>query len=108
VHSTGSCCQPVGFIFFAGVVKEWTVICWIGGLIVLAIVDWIGQEGTMLRFQRGNVGVPCELFHYIFGHGEVNIFLFIVPFNVYTAVEVTRPVLNNFICLFSEGIIEVL
>ncbi len=62
----------------------------------------------MLRFQRGNVGLPCELFHYVFWHGEVNKFLSIVPFKVDTAVEVACSVLNNFICLFLEGIIEVL
>ncbi len=50
-------------LFFVGVVEEWTIICGIGGLIVFAVVDRIGQERTMLRFQRGNVGIPCELFH---------------------------------------------
>jgi hypothetical protein len=93
---------------FVGVVDEWTVICWIGGLIVLAVVDRIGREGTMLRLQRGDVGIPRELFHYVFWHGEVNIFLFVVPFKVDTAVVVAHSVLDNFICLFLEGIIEVL
>ncbi len=93
--------------FFTGVIMEWTVICWIEGLIVLAI-DWIGQEGTMLRFQRGNMGIPCELFRYVFWHGEADIFLFIVPCKVDTTVEVACSVLNNFVCLFLEGIIEVL
>jgi hypothetical protein len=95
-------------LFFTGIVEEWTVICWIGGLIVLVIVDWIAREGTMLRFQRGDMGVPCKLFHYVFWHGEVDIFLFIVPFKVDTAVEVNHSVLDNFVCLFLEGIIEVL
>jgi hypothetical protein len=66
--------------FFVGIVEEWTFFCWIGGLIVHALVDRIGQEGTMLRFQRGNMGVPCELFHYVFRHGEVDTFLFVFPF----------------------------
>jgi hypothetical protein len=59
--------------FLSSFVNQWTFICWTRSLIVLAVIDRIGREGTMLWFQRGNVGVPCELLRYIFGHGEVNI-----------------------------------
>ena len=62
----------------------------------------------MFRFQRGNVGIPCDLFHYIFGHGEVDILLLVVPFKVDAAVEVAYAVLDNFICFFAKGIVEVL
>ena len=62
----------------------------------------------MLRFQRGSMGIPCELFHYIFWQGEADIFLFVVSFKVDTAVKAAHSVPNNFVCLFLEGIIEVL
>jgi hypothetical protein len=54
------------------------------------------------------VGIPCELLHYIFGHGEVDILLLVVPFKVDAAVEVTYAVFDNFICFFAKGIVEVL
>ncbi len=62
----------------------------------------------MLWFQRGNVGIPCELLHYIVGHGEVNILLLVVPFKVNATVEVPYAVFDNFICFFAKGIVEVL
>ncbi len=62
----------------------------------------------MLWFQRGNVGIPCELLHYIFGHGEVDILLLVVLFKVDAAVEVAYVVFNNFICLFVKGVVDVL
>jgi hypothetical protein len=39
--------------FLSSFVKEWTVICWIRSLIVLAVIDRIGRKGTMLWFQKG-------------------------------------------------------
>jgi hypothetical protein len=94
--------------FLSSFLEEWTVICWTRSLIVLAIIDRIGRKGTVLWFQRGNVGVPCELLHYIFGHGEVDILILVVPFKVDAAVEVAYAVFHNFICFFVRGIIEVL
>ncbi len=94
--------------FLSSFVKEWTVICWTRSLIVLAIIYRIGRKGTILWFQRGNVGIPCELLHYIFRHREVNILLLVVPFKVDAAVEVAYAVFDNFICFFAKGIVEVL
>ncbi len=54
------------------------------------------------------MGVPCELLHYIFGHGEVNILLLVVPFKVNAAVEVAYAVFGNFTCFFAKGIVEML
>jgi hypothetical protein len=48
------------------------------------------------------------LFHYIFGHGEFNILLFVVPFRIDATVEVAYAVFDNFICFFAKGVIEVL
>jgi hypothetical protein len=95
-------------LFLSSFVEEWTVICWIRSLIVLVVIDRIGRKRTMLWFQRGNVGVPCELLHDIFGHGEVNILLLVVPFMVDAAGEVAYVVFNNIMCFFAKGITEVL
>ncbi len=62
----------------------------------------------MFWFRSGNVGVLCELLHYIFGHGEVNILLLVVPFKVDATVEIAYAVFNNFIFFFAKGIVEVL
>jgi hypothetical protein len=48
------------------------------------------------------------LLHYIFGHGEVDILLLVVPFKADAAVEVAYAVFINFICFFAKGIVEVL
>ncbi len=94
--------------FLSSFIEEWTVICWIRSLIILAIIDRIGRKRTMLWFRRGNMGIPCELLHYIFGHGEVDILLLVVPFKVDATVEVAYAVFDNFICFFATVIIEVL
>ncbi len=62
----------------------------------------------MLGFERRGVSMVGELFHDIFGHGEVDISLGVVPFDVDATVEVTGTVLNNVVSFSLEGIVEML
>jgi hypothetical protein len=50
----------------------------------------------------------CELFHDVFWYGEVNVSFVLIPFEVYTAVEVTGAVFNNVISFSAEGVVEML
>ncbi len=62
----------------------------------------------MLGFERRGVSITGELFHDVFGHGEVDISLDVVPFEVDATVEVTGTVLKNFISFSPKGIVEML
>ncbi len=66
----------------AGVVQKGTVIGWIGGLIILAVCNWVWCKSTILGFERRGVRITGELFHDIFGHGEVNKSLGVIPLEV--------------------------
>jgi hypothetical protein len=55
----------------------------------------------------GQHDVSCELFHDVFGHGEINIMFVLIPFKVDTTVEVACTILDNFLHFFLEGIVKV-
>jgi hypothetical protein len=52
--------------------------------------------------------LSCELFHDVFGHGEIDIRFVVIAFKVDSTVEVTSMILDDFSCFFLEGIIKVL
>ncbi len=62
----------------------------------------------MLGFERRRVSITGELLHDVFGHGEVNISLGIIPLEVNATIEVTGAVFDNVVSLSLEGIVEVL
>jgi hypothetical protein len=66
----------------ASIVQEGTVIGWIGCLIILAVCNWVWCKRAMLGFERHWVRIMGELFHDVFGHGEVNISLGVIPLEV--------------------------
>jgi hypothetical protein len=70
----------------AGVVQEGTIIGWIGCLIVFALCNWVWCKRAMLGFEKRRVRITGELFHDLFGHGEVNISLGIIPLEVDASV----------------------
>ncbi len=54
------------------------------------------------------MAVLRELFHDVFGHGEIHIMFVVIPFKVDAAVEVTCTIFDDFVCFFADGIIKVL
>ncbi len=94
--------------FLAGAVQERTIVSWIGRLVILAVCNWIWCKRAMLRFERGGVSITGELLHGVFGHGEVNISLGVIPLEVDATIEITSVVFDDVISLSPEGIIEVL
>ncbi len=66
-------------LHFAGIVQEGTLVGGIGCLVILAVCDWIGCKRAMLGFERHGVSITGKLLHDVFGHGEVNISLGVIP-----------------------------
>jgi hypothetical protein len=66
----------------ASIVQEGTVIGWIGCLIILAVCNWVWCKRAMLGFERRGVRITGELFHGVFGHGEVKVSLGVIPLEV--------------------------
>ncbi len=95
-------------LLFASVVQEGTLIGGIGCLVILAVCDWIGCKRAMLGFERRGVSIMGKLLHDIFGHGEVNISLGVIPLEGNAAIKLTSSIFDNVVSLSSEGIVEVL
>ncbi len=62
-------------LLLVGIVEKGTVIVWSRCLFVLSVGERIGHEWTMLWCQWGYIAVSHELFHDLFGHGEINMML---------------------------------
>jgi hypothetical protein len=52
--------------------------------------------------------ISHELFHDLFGHGEIGIMFVVIPFKVDTTVEVACTILDDLEHFFLESIINVL
>jgi hypothetical protein len=48
--------------------------------------DGIGQEMAMFWSVRCGVSIMSELFHDVFGHGEVNVSIVVISFQVDAAI----------------------
>ncbi len=73
-----------------------------------AICNWIWCKRAMLGFERHGVSITGELLHDIFGHGEVNISLGVIPLEVDATIEITGAVFDDVVRLSLEGFVEVL
>ncbi len=69
-------------MLLAGISQEGIVVGWIGCLIIPALSNWVWCKRAMLGFDMCRVRITGELFHDKSGHGEVNIFLGVIPLEV--------------------------
>ncbi len=60
----------------------------------------LGSKGTMLRLWWGGMLVFLQLFDDVAWHGSVEGACIVIPFEVYSAVEVAIPIFGGFIFLF--------